>query len=204
MRNKPLFFVIALLMSVLLSSCNIFPLSPEKQAALTQNAFSTVFAEMTTQAYLYPTATNTPLPTNTKQPTTTPSPSTTATQVPTSTFTPAPLLKAQLLYVVTYPENKTQFVPNEKFGVAIGFLNAGTVTWNAGTKLVLTGYDGEYVTVQTEAVLDKAVAPGEKVEFNLFAFGSEDMSYQSNYYQLYSDQGVPVEGGFAVFSYQPI
>jgi len=204
MRRIFLFCTITLVTITMLSSCAIFPLSPEKQEAATQNAFSTVFAAMTTQAYLYPTATNTPMPTNTDLPTVTPSPSSTASQIPTSTFTPAPTLKAQLLYVVTYPENKTQFVPNEKFGVAIGFLNTGTVTWNAGSRLVLTGYDGDYVTVQTEAVLEKAVPPGEKVEFNLFAFGSEDMSFQSNYFQLYSDLGVPVEGGFAVFNYQPI
>ncbi len=204
MKRLILLCFLLLITSGFLSGCNFFPLGSENQAAATQNAFSTVFAEMTTQAYLYPTATDTPMPTSTDLPTITPSPSSTATILPTSTFTPAPVLKAQLLYVVTYPENKTQFVPNEKFGVAIGFLNSGTVTWNAGSKLVLTGYDGDYVTVQTEATLEKAVLPGEKVEFNLFAFGSEDMSFQSNYFQLYSDQGVPIDGGFAVFSYQPI
>ena len=188
-----------------LSSCSLLPLSAEKQEEATLNAFSTVFAEMTTQAYLNPTSTETPQVTITSIPTVLPSPSSTSLPAPTSTPSPtSPTLKAQLMYVTTYPEYKIEFTPNEKFGVAICFTNTGSVTWGAGSKLVLVGFDGDYVTVQTEAILERPVAPGEKIEFNLWAFGSEDMSYQSNYFQLFSEFGVPVEGGYAVFSYQPI
>jgi len=207
MKTKFTLLLFTSLATIFLTSCSLFPLSPEKQANATLNAFSTVFAEMTTQAFLYPEITETPQSTSTNISSLTPTASETTTQVPTSTFTPSPTsptLKAELLYVTTFPEYKTEFTPNEKFGVAIGFLNTGSVTWGAGSKLLLVGYDGEYVTVQTEAILETPVAPGKKVEFNIWAFGSEDMSYQSNYFQLYSEFGVPIDGGYAVFSYQPI
>jgi hypothetical protein len=200
-------FFLVLLAIYFLSGCSFIPLSEEKQEEATLNAFSTVFAEMTTQAYLNPTSTELPQATSSSTPAASPTHPETSTLAPTSTFTPSPTsptLKAQLMYVTTYPEYKFEFTPNEKFGVAIGFTNTGSVTWGSGSKLVLVGYDGEYVTVQTEAILERPVAPGEKVEFNLWAFGSEDMSYQSNYFQLYSEFGVPVDGGYAVFSYQPI
>lgn len=188
------------------SGCSFPTLSKEAREQATQAAFSTVFAEITTQAFLNPTVTETPLPTSTSTETAIPTSSSTSTLEPTLTLPPSPttpLLRAQLLYVVTFPENRTEFVPNEKFGVAIGFENTGSVSWSPGTKLILTGYDGEYVTVQTEATLEKLIAPGQKTEFSLWAFGSEDMSYQSNFYQLYSEFGVPVDGGYAVFGYQP-
>ncbi len=161
---------------------------------------------MTTQAFLNPTSTETPMPTATFTATLTPLPSLTPTLESTATFTPSPtvpLLKAKVLYAAAFPENKSEFEPNEHFGIAIGFENIGSVPWGSGSKLLHVGYDGEYVTVQTEAAIDHVVNPGEKYEFSLWAFGSEDMSYQNNYFQLYNEFGVPIQGGYAVYGYQP-
>ena len=48
------------------------------------------------------------------------------------TPTQTALISAKLLYVVTYPEDKRSYVSNERFGIAIGFQNTGTVTWEPG------------------------------------------------------------------------
>lgn len=204
MRKNIFFSLASIFVLFFISGCSFRTLTSEGKAKATQEAFETVFAQITTQAFLNPTSTNTPEPTATS--TSTPAPTDTPTLEPTFTFTPSPTiptLKAQLLYVATFPENKQEFVPNEKFGIAIGFKNIGTAAWGAGSKLILIGYEGEYVTVQTEATLDHAVAPGEKVEFSLWGFCSEDMHYQSNYFQLYSEFGAAIDGGYAVFGYQP-
>jgi hypothetical protein len=204
MRKNLFTSIASLFMIIFLSGCSFSTLTAEGKAKATQEAFETAFAQITTQAFLNPTSTNTPVPTATS--TFTPSPTNTPTLEPTFTFTPSPTvptLKAQLLYVSTFPENKQEFVPNETFGIAIGFQNTGSAAWGAGSKLLLVGYEGEYVTVQTEATLDHVVNPGEKVEFDLWGFCSEDMRYQSNYFQFYSEFGGAIDGGYAVFGYQP-
>ncbi|HET8707546.1 MAG TPA: hypothetical protein VFM46_14670, partial [Pseudomonadales bacterium] len=111
-----------------------------------------------------------------------------------------PAVSAQALYTTTTPENKREYIPNEKFTLALGFKNTGTVAWAAGSKVKLVSYKGE-VTVNPEVTTDKAVAPGDKVEFDLWAFGSETLGQHTWYFQLYSSQGVPVPGGAIAFSY---
>lgn len=158
---------------------------------------------MTTNAFLYPSSTPTPEPTPTQtftpEPTFTPLPSN--TPMPTATV---PLLEAKLLSMGTFPVNRNKFEPNENFSITIMFQNVGTIPWYAGSKLVLTGHEGEHITVQQESIIDRQVNPGEKYEFMLWAYGSEDMSYQVFYFQIYNDAGVPIKNGHAAFGYQPI
>jgi hypothetical protein len=106
-------------------------------------------------------------------------------------------------YVSTWPESKAEYLPNEWFGLAIAFKNTGTTTWEPGYKVKLVSFVGE-PTVQTELSTDKAVKPGEKVEFGLWAFGSEMIVRHTWTFQLYNPEGVGIPGGFATFSYQSI
>ncbi len=175
-----------------------------------EDARATVVAEITEDARLHPsatpTATQTPLPTSTPLPSATPTVTLTATpsitDTPAPTFTPTALpLSSKFLYAVTYPENKNRYPSNEKFGLALGFLNTGSIDWNSSYTIRLTGFEGE-VTVQTEATLGRSVKPGEKGEWNLWAYGSEMMGKHVFYFQIYTDTGAAIDGGFGYFTYE--
>lgn len=178
-------------------------------SAIIAAAVATLSAQMTGDALNNPSPT--PLPTQTPlPPTATPIPPTATaeaslepTAVPTLSPTQAPALSAKLLYVVTFPENKRIYVPNEKYGLALGFENTGTVTWAAGSTVKLTSFKGE-ITIQKELSVDKAVKPGEKVEFDLWVFGSETLGYHEFIYQLYTEDGIAIPGGVAVYSYTSV
>lgn len=168
-------------------------------------AVKTVGAEMTEEAIRNPSPT--PIPTDTPiPPTPTPVPPTNTpapTLPPTETPTQVVALSAQFLYATTYPENKREYIPNEKYGLALGFKNTGTITWEPGYRLKIVSFKGE-ITVQQEVELGQAIAPGSKVEFNLWAFGSETLGDHVWVFQLYTSQGVPVPGGVAVYSYKSV
>lgn len=188
------------------TSCSFSTLTKSGQETATQNAFETAFAMITTQAYLNPSSTPTPPPTATFTATPTQEPTATliptATIIPTPSNTPLPPLAAKLVYASTFPGGNREFLPNEQFGIAFGFDNVGTVAWGPGTKLVFLGQIGDYVTVETEKTLDKVIAPGERYEFSLWAFGSEDMDLQTVSYQLYSENGAAIPGGYASISFK--
>jgi hypothetical protein len=178
------------------------PVPTVGQETLMAAAVKTVGAQMTEEALRNPTATATstftPLPpTATSLPTDTP----TITITPTITATEPPALSALFLYATTFPGNAREYTPNKKFGLALGFKNTGKVTWEPGYRLKIVSFKGE-ITVQQEAELGKSVAPGDKVEFSLWAFGSETLGQHVWVFQLYSSQGVPVPGGVAVFTYK--
>jgi len=165
-------------------------------------AVSTIRAQMTEEALRNPSPT--PIPTATQVPSPTPLPPTpTLAQpafTPTNTATVAPAISAKFLTAGTFPQNKFEYIPNEKFGLAIRFKNTGSTAWQAGFRLVLTSFQGE-VTVQKEAELGQSIEPGEAAEFDLWAFGSETLGRHTWFFQLYSAQGLAVPGGSAVFSY---
>ncbi len=197
----------AVLLGSSLAGCSAAtPLPPpptQDPATFVAAAVQTLSAQMTEQAKLHPSAT--PVPTNTTVPTATLVPPTSTpsapTETPTSTATTAPAVSAKFLSAGTFPENKLKYVPNEKFGLAVRFLNTGTSGWGPGYKLKLTGFQGE-VTVQPELELGAGVDPGKAAEFDLWAFGSETLGRHVWYFQLFNAQGVPVPGGSASFSYE--
>lgn len=201
------FAILVLLQSALLVSCSPTPvptLAPTQDpATLVAVAVRTISAQYTAEALAHPSATAV-IPTPSLTPTETPVPATSTpvapTATPEATATTQPAVSAQALYTTTTPENKREYIPNEKFTLALGFKNTGTVAWAAGSKVKLVSYKGE-VTVNPEVTTDKAVAPGDKVEFDLWAFGSETLGQHTWYFQLYSSQGVPVPGGAIAFSY---
>ncbi len=177
--------------------------------AIMQSALQTAVADVTEEARKNPSPT--PTQTETALPTQTPLPSPTATEAPTATpsitDTPTPTntptalpLSARALYTTTFPENKREYVPNEKFSLAIGFQNTGSVSWGGGYYVKMVGFEGE-ATVQQEVSTDKNVAPGGKIEFDLWAYGSETLGKHVWYFQLFTGSGVPVTGGYASFSY---
>lgn len=175
------------------------------QATLVAAAVETISAQITEEALRNPTptSTNTAVP-----PTATPLPPTDTpvpqpTLPPTETPTQAAALSAQFLYATTYPENKREYVPNEMYGLALGFLNNGTVTWQQGYKLKIVNYKGE-ITVQQEVELGQNIGPGQKVEFNLWAFGSEMLGDHQWVFQIYTAEGYPVPGGVGFFSYKSV
>lgn len=189
-----------------LSGCGVLSPTPaptQDTAPLVDMVVKTMNAQQTADALAHPSAT--PLPTETPVPTQTPPPTATATPAITNTPAATATVKvvgtsAKLLYITTYPENKREFIPNEKFGLAFGFLNNGSTTWAAGFRLVNVSYQGE-LTAWPEVTLNRNIAPGEKAEFNIAAFGSETLGTHSWVYQVYSDSGVAIPGGSAVFTY---
>lgn len=192
---------------LLLAGCNTaptaIPLPTQDPATLVAEAVKTLGAQMTEEAIRNPSPT--PTPTVTPTPTDTPIPPTPTpdapTLTPTATATSAPLISAKFITAGTFPENKFKYVPNEKFSLAIRFLNTGTYGWDAGYKLKLVSAQGE-ITVQPEATLGTGVDPGKAAEFDLWAFGSETLGRHTWFFQLYSSAGVPVPGGSAAFSYE--
>ncbi|OJX43958.1 MAG: hypothetical protein BGO78_03065 [Chloroflexi bacterium 44-23] len=200
-------FAVLLFILILLNACNApsAPISPTlDQAAVVAAAVETLRSEMTSEALLNPTVT--PQPTATSQPpTSTPIP---PTEIPTATTiadtaTPVVSLSAKLLYVTTWPENKRIYVPNEIYGLAIGFENNGTLTWDAGSTIKLASFKGE-ATVQLELTVDKAVKPGEKIEYGLWTFGSETLGEHTFNFQVYTSQGIPIPGGWASYTYTSV
>ncbi|MHB8135580.1 MAG: hypothetical protein ACYDH1_15320 [Anaerolineaceae bacterium] len=173
------------------------------QAVIVAAAVETISAQMTDTAIRNPSPT--PLPTQTPiPPTATPLPPTETpanTQEPTLAPTQATALSAKLRYVTTFPEDKRIYIPNEEYGLALGFENTGTIIWEAGSYVKLMSFKGE-VTVQTQLSVDKAVAPGERVEFALWAFGSETLGDHSFVYQLFTSQGLAIPGGYATYAYK--
>jgi len=201
--------LIAVLIGTLLSGCGVLapatptPMPTVDQQQLINFAVQTLSAQMTQDALAHPSATPTPEPTFTPTltPTETPIPPTpTLATPPTSTATLAPPLSGQALYAATIPENKTERVPNEKFTLALGFKNTGTIAWEPGSRLVLVSFQGE-ITVQTEISLDRRVEPGEKVEFNLWAYGSETLGKHVWIFQLYAPSGGAIPGASIAYTY---
>lgn len=178
------------------------PVPTQDPAVYVAAAVSTIRAQMTADALRNPSPT--PNPSATPLPSATPIPPTDTpaapTSSPTAVATIAPAISAKFLSAGTFPKNKFDYVPNEKFGLAIRFLNTGSSGWQPGSRLVLTGFQGE-VTVQKEAELSQGIDPGKAAEFDLWAFGSETLGKHIWYFQLYSAQGLAIPGGSAVFSY---
>ena len=198
----PVFFV---LIASLLSGCTTLQATPAPtidQSTIVAAAVETLSAQITLDALNHPSPT--PLPTATPLPPTATPPPPTETQAATAEPTSLPIQKAELsarlVYVVTFPENKRNYVPNEKYGVALGFENTGTLTWQPGSTVRLMDYKGE-VTIQTELSVDKEVKPGERVEFDLWAFGSETLGEHVFTFQLYTREGIAIPGGIAVYTY---
>ena len=201
-------FLLSIFLGFFASSCAPQPntMPPEiNQAEIIDAVVQTLNAQNTQVALLQPS--NTPAPTQTPiPPSPTPVPNTptvTITSEPTNTPTQEVAISASVVYVVSYPENKREYVGNESFGIALGFLNTGTTTWEAGSKVKLVSYNGE-PTVQLETTVDKAVAPGERVEFNLWAFGSEWYGDHTFVFQLFTAQGLAIPGGYATFTYTSV
>ena len=200
----------ALLIGSLLSGCSgLAPAQPTAvptidQQKLLEMAVQTLGAQMTADALANPSATPTPQPTATftQTPTITPIPATpTLATPPTSTATLAPPLSAQALYAVDYPKYTQRYVPNEEFSLAIGYLNNGSITWEPGSKIKVIKCSGD-CEVQLEADLGNRVGPGEKYEFNLWAFGSETLGKHTWTFQLFSAGGAAVPGSIISFYYE--
>lgn len=201
------FFLFVVFSFSLLVGCTQAPLPVPTQdpSIIVAAVVETINVQNTQDALLNPT--NTPFPTETLiPPTTTTIPATetsTVTIPPTETATQQPAYSATLIYVVSYPENKREYVGNERFGIALGFRNTGTLTWEPGTNVKLVSYTGE-VTVQLETSIGQSVPPGEKVEFDFWAFGSEWYGDHTFIFQLYNNQGLAIPGGYATFTYTSV
>lgn len=202
------FSLLVLLASIVLVGCSpaqqVTPAPTLDSNTLVAAAVQTLGAQMTEEAIRNPSATPTTAPTATQPPTATPVPPTATPSKPLDTATPvatkAPAVSGQGLYAATYPESKNTYIPNEKFGLALGFKNTGTTDWAPGTVVKLVSFKGE-VTVQTETSSNQGVKPGEKIEYNLWAFGSETLGQHTWYFQVYSNQGYPIPGASIAFTY---
>jgi Ig-like domain from next to BRCA1 gene len=97
------------------------------------------------------------------------------------------------------------FIANERFTLAIYLKNTGTITWQPGYQLKFTQLtNGGDITVQPQADLTVPVAPGGKVEFDLWAFGSETLGDHTWFFELFTDNGKAVPGSNCSFTFTMI
>ncbi len=83
--------------------------------------------------------------------------------------------------------------------------NTGSTAWLPGYQLRLAAHAGpEEITVQTSAELAVTVPPGGKVEFDLWAFGSEHPGKHTYTFKLFSNYGIAVMGSDASFTYTAV
>ncbi|MDR3572471.1 MAG: NBR1-Ig-like domain-containing protein [Anaerolineaceae bacterium] len=204
-KFNSLMCIVALTGMILTACSTATPAPTQDTGALYTQAASTVFAQLTaavtpTQP---PTATavpsDTPAPTDTVEPTATPDIALTSAAEVSPTPTQPSGYFAKYLYTV--PDNSEQ-VPNHKFNVAWGLLNAGTIPWAPGFKLVWVG--GEQFPGAISIVITKEVPPGSKYEFDLGTFGSEQMGQHRTIWQLETDRGLPIPGGVVNFTYKAV
>ena len=188
-------------LGILLVSCGAAPTqapTPDLNILVqlvAQRVVETVQVQLTQDALMNPTAT--PVLTNTSHPSNTPAPT---IPVLAATATAKPVGdKAEFLYAVTFPGNRSVFVPNEEINIAWGLKNVGSITWTQGYRLVYVG--GEAFTSRYEILLGRVVAPGEKAEFDFGAFGSEQLGAHTTYWQLVNEAGGAVPGGYVSFTY---
>jgi hypothetical protein len=152
-----------------------------------------------------PTATPTQAPTATPIPTATETLASTASETasPVPTAIP-PALSADVLKIWSYA-NTTVYIANHGFTLAIYMKNTGTITWKPGYQLRFTGLtNGGDVTVQPVQDLTVEVKPGGKVEFDLWAFGSETLGDHTWYFQLFTADGKKVPGSQCSFTFTMI
>jgi hypothetical protein len=199
--KRSLKLYLSLVLGIFLVSCGASPTqapTPDLNILVqlvAQRVVETVQVQLTQAALMNPTAT--PAPTNTPQPSNTPAP-TMPVLIATATSKPVGD-KAEFLYAVTFPENRSVYVPNEEINIAWGLKNVGSITWTQGYRLVYVG--GEAFTARYEIPLGRTVAPGDKAEFAFGAFGSEQLGAHTTYWQLVNEGGAPVPGGYVSFTY---
>jgi len=168
----------------------------------------TLPASPTSQPTLPATSTPAPAPTSTLFPTATetlaPTPTQTASVARPHPTAIKPPLSANVLKVWSY-SNTTVYIANVGFTLAIYMQNTGTNPWEPGYQLRFTGLtNGGDVTVQPEQDLTLEVKPGGKVEFDLWAFGSETLGDHTWYFQLFTNEGKEVPGSECSFTFTMI
>jgi hypothetical protein len=203
--------LILVLLSSTLAACSSAVLTPVATQTAEPTSTSTVAATPTNQptvpvtpslaatATLSPIATATPVPTATE----TLIPTATQTASPTPTATPPPLA-AEVLKVWSFSDN-TVYIANVGFTLGIYMKNTGAITWEPGYQLRFVGLtNGGDITVQPVADLTVEVRPGGKVEFDLWAFGSETLGEHTWYFQLFTANGKKVPGSECSFTFTMI
>ena len=207
------------LTGTLLTACNGASTAPaEDPNAIYTQAAATVQAQLTAAAAKQPTATETPEPTETAEPTATAEPTEipptltslatlpAETQPAAATLPPAFPTATQILKVqgdgakwqYSSPPDDSTFSPGEEFLLSWGFLNIGTTTWTTDYKWVWG--DGFQFSSILSGNLEKATAPGEKSEFNLWARAPFEPGKYISRWNLYNAQGVFVEQFFYPFT----
>ena len=178
--TKKTFFGAVLIISVILmTACNgqATPEEPTPDAEMIYTAAAqTVQAQLTQEALLNPTATNTMEPTNTPQPTSTlsgvptlPLPGLvtpgsvqiTLPAIATATLQSAPVAdKAE--WVSNTPADYTELPNDVDYDIVWTLKNTGTTTWT--TDYIYRFYAGDTLHKKSSYKLSKAVAPGESVD----------------------------------------
>ena len=83
--------------------------------------------------------------------------------------------------------------------------NTGTIAWEPGYQLRFVRLtNGGDITVQPKADLTTEVKPGGKVEFDLWAFGSETLGDHTWYFDLFTPGGEKVPGSDATYTFTMI
>jgi Ig-like domain-containing protein len=181
--TKKTFFGVVLITSVILmTACNgqATPEEPTPDAEMIYTAAAqTVQAQLTQEALLNPTATNTMAPTNTPQPTSTlagvptlPLPGLvtpgsvqiTLPAIATATLQAGPVAdKAE--WIANTPADYTELPNDVDYDIVWTLKNTGTTTWT--TDYIYRFYAGDTLHQKSSYKLRKNVAPGESVDITV-------------------------------------
>jgi hypothetical protein len=206
MQFKSLVCILALTGLILTACSTSTPAPTQDVGMLYTQAAGTVIAQLTAAVTptLPPTATtvptDTPVPSDTPAPTNTPDAALTLAAQQSATPTQPQGYHAKYLYTV--PVDNSEQRPNHTFNIAWGLQNDGTIAWATGFKLVWVG--GEQFPAATSILITKVVPPGGKYDFELGMFGSEKMGLHTSYWQLETDRGLPIPGGYVFFTYKAV
>ncbi len=200
--------MIIVFFAVLLSACTNLPVVPTKTP--TMSADELMLAAQATAEELHREtetqwAIDNPSPTPTD--TATPTPEATPTSMmplipPTATEKPLPYYHiddtSALVYEHGNPGNYGPFVPRNDLYVEVCFKNGGSGVWNEGYYAQVASLDGSNIQPREPVRLGRTVSNGEWACFSFTQVGGTDFSLRRYCpgFQLYSDAGVRIAGGF--------
>ncbi len=196
-----------LLFAIILSACSNIPQAPTKTPTMSAEEIMQA-AQSTAEALRRETETQwaieNPSPTPTDTPTPTPlyTPTSALPLIPpTATDEPLPYLRVGKTSYTIFnigDRDNYNFVPMDKLYIEVCYPNEGSGTWNENYFCQCTNMAGSLISPDGPVRLGKTVSTGEKACFSFNREGSPNTALGQHYadFQLYTDAGTPLSGGY--------
>ena len=200
--------MIIVLFAVLLSACTNIPVVPTKTPTMSAEELM-LAAQATAEELHRETETQwaidnpSPTPTDTATPTPEATPTSALPMIPpTATEKALPFYHiddvSALVRENGNPNNYSDFVPRTNLYIEVCFKNGGSGVWNEGYYAQVTNLAGANIQPRDPVSLGRSVSNGEWACFSFNNIGGTD--YKLGTYcpgfQLYSDTGAAIRGGY--------